>query len=111
MCEFKTLHIDGKVGYVIQCIHCRHITIGFGILTFSRSLSEFYKLVQDTRDCYIHHAVTAEDAKARNIPFWQLNECSCVTLSLNDLYHLSKLLDCAASKLQLSAIISTLSEN
>lgn len=111
MCEYKTLHLDPKIGYVLLCMHCKHITIGFGILTFSRSQQEFYKLAQDAHHCYEHHAVRGQDPKIRDIPFWQLNECSCVTMSLNDLRHLAELLDFAMAKLQLDEMISSLPQN
>lgn len=111
MCEFKTLHLDDKLGYVLQCIHCKQITIGFGILVFSRSEIEFYKLVQDTHGCYAHHLAMGIDPKLRSIPFLQLSEHSCVTVSLNDLYYLGELLDFACAKLQLEKMIASLPNN
>jgi hypothetical protein len=111
MCEFKTLHLDDKLGYVLQCIHCKHITIGFGIVVFSRNLTDFYKLVQDTHSCYAHHIALGIDPKARTIPFLQLSEQSCLTVSLNDLYYLGELLDFACAKLQLERMISILPNN
>jgi hypothetical protein len=111
MCEYKTLHLDSNLGYVLQCITCKHITIGFGILTFSQSLPEFYRFRQTARDCYAHQAASGADPKVRNIPFWQLSEHSCVTMSLNDLRYLCELLDFAYAKLELEKMISTLPAN
>lgn len=111
MCEFKTLYLDNTLGYVLQCIQCKHITIGFGMLVFSRSLTEFYKLVHDTHNCYAHHAALGMDPKVRTIPFLQLSEQSCLTVSLHDLRYLGELLDFASTKLQLEKMISTLPNN
>ena len=96
---------------MLQCIHCKQITIGFGILVFNRSVNEFYKLVQDTHSCYAHHLTMGLDHKLRAIPFLQLSEQSCVTVSLNDLYNLGELLDFACAKLQLEKMIATLPNN
>ncbi|OIN60820.1 hypothetical protein [Arsenicibacter rosenii] len=110
-CNFKTLHIDPKNGYVLQCTHCGRITIGFGIITVSRTLPEFYKFVHDTHSCYQHYAATGQNPKIRNIPFWQLSSYSCLTMSLNDLSRLGELLDFAVGKLYIDQFISTLPTN
>jgi hypothetical protein len=111
MCDFRTLHLDAKLGYVLQCIHCNDITIGFGILTFSRSLDEFHMMVQDVHECHDFHRSMGYEPESRNIPFWQLNECSCVTLSLNELRQLGELLDLASARLMLDQLLLNLPEN
>jgi len=111
MCEFKTLHLDEKLGYVLQCIQCTDITIGFNILTFSRTLPEFYRFVQDVHECHDYHTGSGNDPEIRNIPFWQLSECSCMTVSLNELRHLGELLDLACARLMLENLTFNFPEN
>lgn len=108
MCDFKTLHFNDKSGYVLQCMHCGEVTIGFGILTFKRSLPEFLRFIDDIHSCYEHYNVPEAIPEARNIPFWKLNERSCMTLSLLDLQQLGELVDLAYSGLILDQMLSGL---
>lgn len=111
MCEYRTLHLDSKIGYVIQCVHCKRITIGFGIMTVSRTVEEFHKLLTDVHSCHEYHSLIVRDPKVRTIPFWQMSEATCMTVSLNDLQQLGELLDFAHARLQLEKMISSLPKN
>ena len=111
MCDFKTLHLDKNLGYVLQCIDCGNITIGFKIITFSRTLPEFYRMVKDVHDCHAYHSNLGADPQTRSIPFWQLSECSCMTMSLNELHELGVLLDLAHARIMLEKLFLNLPDN
>ena len=54
MCRYKTLHLDEQLGYVLQCQECDSLTIGFNLLTFQVSPTEFLQIIRDIESC-IHY--------------------------------------------------------
>jgi hypothetical protein len=41
MCSYQTLFHDDNSGYVVRCIECEHIQIGFGNLMLTINVDEF----------------------------------------------------------------------
>ncbi len=111
MCDFKTLHLDKKLGYVLQCMHCGDVTIGFKIITFTRTLTEFCVMVKDVQNCHQYHTHMGVDPDIRSIPFWQLSASSCMTMTLNELHQLGQLLDLAYAKIMVDKLLLNLPEN
>ena len=41
MCRYSTLYHDDKIGYVVNCLECGKIQVGYGNLVFTFNMDDF----------------------------------------------------------------------
>jgi len=102
MCSYRTLH-HCEHGYVLRCERCGHLNIGFGTTVLALTDDQFYAFADKIEDLYAMHG---EDREQHRKHICVPTATSSVTLiySLNDLKHLSVLLDKAKDRLLLEKL-------
>lgn len=107
MCHFKTLYYDNNNGYIIHCMECDHIQIGYGNILITFHVNEFgtfrnwLKRVESGQT-YPEHS-TEYHIKSIVVP----TPCEGLKLllSVKELVEFNHMLDIADTELQSLAMI------
>ena len=102
MCNFQTLYYNNDFGYVVLCLHCNNIQIGYGNILITFKETEFnsfrYWLRQIEENQFVDAGSTEYVAKSVMVP----TPCEGVKLLLSqkELNEFNIMLDTADSEMQ-----------
>jgi hypothetical protein len=102
MCSYKTLH-HCEQGYVLRCLHCQHLHVGFGTTVQAFTRDQFYEFKAVVEEQYALHR---SDRERNRKQVYIATAAKAVTLiySLRDLERLTELLEKADERLSIEKL-------
>jgi hypothetical protein len=105
MCNYTTLYQDKIAGYIIHCLDCNNIQLGFGNLAITFTIPAFNDFYQSIKmiDAEQH---LSPDPFHKNISLSTPCDGMKILLSPNELHQLNGMLDIAETELRSQELIS-----
>jgi hypothetical protein len=108
MCNYRTLYHDKITGYIIHCLDCNNIQLGFGNLAITLTVPAFNDFYESI------HMIAAEqqmdtDPHHKNISLSTPCDGIKILLSPHELHQLNSMLDIAETELRSQELISLFS--
>ena len=106
MCQYQTLYHHSEKGYIIHCLYCNHIQLGFGNIAITFTKDEFYGFQQSMSRVFAGLLEEEVDSPLKNITLPTPCEGINLLLSPRELSHLNQMLDMAETELRSQELIS-----
>lgn len=106
MCNYQVLYHHSEKGYVIRCLQCNNIQLGFGNVAITLCKDEFYRFQQSIAGIYEQHGQDEKRKGIKNIHLPTPCEGMMLLLSAGELNQLHGMLDTAETELRSQELIS-----
>ena len=110
MCYHETLYHDNEKGYIIHCLYCKHIQLGFGNIAITFCKDEFLRFQQSMARVHAGLSAAAADSPLKNITLPTPCEGINLLLSPRELNQLNHMLDMAETELRSQELIDLFKE-
>jgi hypothetical protein len=108
MCNYTTLYHDKNAGYIIHCLDCNNIQLGFGNLAITFTMAAFHDFFQSIQQI-VARQDRSPDPFYKNISLSTPCEGIKILLSPNELHQLYGMLDTAETELRSQELIGLFS--
>lgn len=107
MCHYKTLYYDNNCGYIIHCMECDHIQIGYGNILITFHIGDFGSFRQWLRHVENSQTIPEDSSEyhIKSIVVPTPCEGLKLLLSAKELVEFNHMLDTADTELQSLALI------
>ena len=110
MCQYQTLYHDNEKGYIIHCLYCNNIQLGFGNIAITFSNAEFFRFQQAMSHVHAGLLPGETDSPLKNITLPTPCDGINLLLSPRELNHLNHMLDMAETELRSQELIDLFKE-
>lgn len=110
MCQYQTLYHDNEKGYIIHCLYCNNIQLGFGNIAITFCKEEFFRFQQAISRVHAGLERGQADSPLKNITLPTPCDGINLLLSPRELSQLDHMLDMAETELRSQELIELFKE-